>query len=78
MNGYKEPHYGEPQVFWDVDDAITCLVQASKQIRAGGTLPKVNDAKTCLEYAILSAKSALEKVAADEELEAVMTIGAAA
>lgn len=76
MNGYKEPNYGEPQLMWDIDDAITCLIQASKQIRAGGTLPKINDAKTCLEYAILSAKSALEKVVAEEELEAVMRTAA--
>lgn len=78
MNNYQEPHHLDPQLLWDIDDSITCLIQASNQIRANNPANVSRSAKEALEYAILSAKSALEKVAADEELEAVMTIGAAA
>ena len=76
MNGYKEPHYGEPQLMWDIDDSITCLIQASKQIRANNPENVSPSARKALEYAILSAKSALEKVIADEELEPVMRTAA--
>lgn len=72
MNKYQEPHYSDPQLLWDIDDAITCLMAAAKQIRAGQPVTKH------LEYAVLSIRSAQAAIEADRELESVMTIGAEA
>ena len=55
---YKEPFYGEPQLVWDIDNAITSLMTAAELIGNGDDAA----AADALSIAINSTKEAIEKV----------------
>lgn len=55
---YKEPFCGEPQLVWDIDNAITNLLAAAELIGKG----KDAAAADALSLAIHSANEAIEKV----------------
>lgn len=53
---YKEPVFGEPQVYWDIDDAMTKLREAASLLRQG----KTTTARAALELAISATEDALK------------------
>lgn len=58
MKNYREPFYGEPQLAWDIDNAITNLMVAAELIGKG------NDAAAAdaLSLAAFSTNEAITKV----------------
>lgn len=58
MKDYKEPFCGEPQIVWDIDNAITNLMVAAEMIGKG------NDAAAAdaLSLAVFSTNEAISRV----------------
>lgn len=85
---YKEPFYGEPQLVWDIDNAITSLMTAAELIGNGDDAA----AADALSLAVFSANEAIAKVRdagymatafsaeriASDEAELMAVMGAAA
>jgi len=58
MIPYNEPHHGEPQLVWDIDDAITNLMTAAQLISMG----KDKEAADALALAVFSTNEAISRV----------------
>lgn len=58
MIPYSEPSHGEPQLIWDIDDAITNLMTAAQLISMGND----KEAADALALAVFSTNEAISKV----------------
>lgn len=58
MKNYREPFHGEPQLVWDIDNAITNLMAAAELIGKG----KDAAAADALSLAVFSTNEAIAKV----------------